>query len=111
MAPRRISEACVGEGGVFTFHTEQICNVRGHIAHDGKSSMWRAGGYETTAAVHAISLPSLAISGSNACRDGDAIMVTVAHFAKQDVKSAYYYKAGSDANEDLEILEHPPCAG
>jgi len=100
-----------GDGGVATFHTEQICKVRGHIAHEGRIIHFDGVGARDHSAGPRDYAPVVGdIWFQCLFEDGDAIMVQVVHFEKLNIKASYYYPAGSDAIEDLEILEHPTVA-
>jgi hypothetical protein len=101
-----------GKSNVFSFHTEQIANVRGHICHDGKIIHVDGVGVRdhSSGPRHVAAIIGY-IWFQCLFEDGDAIMVTVAHFEKQEVKSAYYYQSGADRNEELRIVEHPPVVG
>ena len=97
-----------GDGGVATFHTEQICKVRGHIAHEGKIIHIEGVGARDHSTGPRDYAPVVGdIWFQCLFEDGDAIMVQVVNFDSLNINASYLYKAGSDAIEDLEILEHP----
>ena len=99
------------DSGVATFHTEQICKVRGHFVQDGKIVHVEGVGARDHSTGPRDYAPVIGdIWFQCLFEDGDAIMAQVVHFDAVKIKAAYYYKAGTDKIEDLEVLEHPTVA-